>query len=155
MNRPPTQKTCTDAHSVSQHMLNRVITFHHVNTRGSRLHIFVSQNSCHPRAMSRSLPHLTGHKHKFSLTCLTYLSDVLSLHTQVLWRTIHIYPAKIHGRVADQHKSPSLTFSVCGYVAHQRRCFSKAAPVQTYRLVMPDEIRAVFDVSAQLRTHVL
>ena len=26
-------------------------------------------------------------------------------HTQILWRTIHIYPAKIHGRVADQHKS--------------------------------------------------
>ena len=81
MNRTPTQTACTDAHSVSQHILNRMITFHHANTRGSRLHIFVSQNSGHPRVMSRSLPHLTltDHKHKFSLTCLTYLSDVLSL----------------------------------------------------------------------------
>ena len=26
-------------------------------------------------------------------------------HTQVLWCTIHIYPAKIHSKVADQHKS--------------------------------------------------
>ena len=37
---------------------------------------------------------------------LPHLSFRRSLsHTQVLWRTIHIYPAKIHGRVADQHKS--------------------------------------------------
>ena len=54
-----TQTACTDAQSVSQHILNRMITFHHTNTRGSRLHIFVSQNGCHPRVMSRSLPHLT------------------------------------------------------------------------------------------------
>ena len=33
--------------------------FTHANTRGSRLHIFVSQHSRHPRVMSRSLPHLT------------------------------------------------------------------------------------------------
>ena len=58
VNRTPTQTACTDAHSVSQHILNRMITLHHANTRGSRLHIFVSQNSFHPRVMSRSLPHL-------------------------------------------------------------------------------------------------
>ena len=39
--------------------MNRTITFHHANTRGSRMHIFVSRNSCHPRVMSRSLPQLT------------------------------------------------------------------------------------------------
>ena len=59
MNRTPTQTACTDAHSVSQHILNSMITFHHANTRGSRLHIFVSQSSGHPPVMSRSLPHLT------------------------------------------------------------------------------------------------
>ena len=59
VNRTPTQTACTDAHSVSQHILNRMITCHHANARGSRLHIFVSQRSCHPRVMFRSLPHLT------------------------------------------------------------------------------------------------
>ena len=40
------------------------------------------------------------------LSHLHHLSFRRSLpHTQVFWRTIHIYPAKIHGRVADQHKS--------------------------------------------------
>ena len=79
MNRTPTQTACTDAHSVSQHILNIMITFHHANTRGSRLHIFVPQNSCHPHVMSRSLPHLTLTTSTSSLTYLTYLSDVLSL----------------------------------------------------------------------------
>ena len=45
VNRTPTQTACTDAHSVSQHILNIMITFHHANTRGSRLHIFVPQNT--------------------------------------------------------------------------------------------------------------
>ena len=58
-----TVSTCKqNTHSNSmyrcQHILNRMITFHHANTRGSRLHIFVSRNSCHPRVMS-SLPNLT------------------------------------------------------------------------------------------------
>ena len=43
------------AHRVSQHILNRMIAFHHANTRDS----IASQNSCHPRVMSRSLSHLT------------------------------------------------------------------------------------------------
>ena len=34
--RTPTQTACTDAHSVPQHILNRLTTFHHANTRGSR-----------------------------------------------------------------------------------------------------------------------
>ena len=36
VNRTPTQTACTDAHSVSQHILNRLATFHHANTPGSR-----------------------------------------------------------------------------------------------------------------------
>ena len=47
----------------------------------------------------------TDHKHKFSLTCLTYISDDLLITPKAFWRTIHIYPAKFHSRVADQHKS--------------------------------------------------
>ena len=40
------------------------------------------------------------------LSHLPHLSFRRSLpHTQVRWRTILIYPAKIHGSVADQHKS--------------------------------------------------
>ena len=31
VNRTPTQTACTDAHSVSQHILNRMITLHHAN----------------------------------------------------------------------------------------------------------------------------
>ena len=38
MNRTPTQTACADAHSVSDRTLNRKITFHHTNTRGSRAH---------------------------------------------------------------------------------------------------------------------
>ena len=98
VNRTPTQTVCTDAHSVAQHKLN---VMDHISLTRTRVAqdctSFVSQNCCHPRVMSRSLPSLS--------TYLTYLSDVLSLHSHVLWRTIHIYPPKIHGRVADQHKS--------------------------------------------------
>ena len=53
------KRMCRCAECVTTHMLNRMITFHHANTRGPRLHIFVSQNSCHAHVMSRSLPHLT------------------------------------------------------------------------------------------------
>ena len=56
--------------------------------------------------MSRSVPHLT-------LTQAQVLSHLLHLsfrrplpHTQVLWRTIHIYPAKIHDRVAEINTNP-------------------------------------------------
>ena len=42
VNRTPTQTACTDGHSVSQHILNSMITFHHANARAFRFHIFVS-----------------------------------------------------------------------------------------------------------------
>ena len=64
VNRTPTQTACTE-----------MITFHHANTRGSRLHIFcVSKelsSTCHVSFLAAPD---TDHKHKFSLTYLTYLS---------------------------------------------------------------------------------
>ena len=83
MNRTPTQTACTDAHSVSQHILNRMITFHHENTRGSRLHIsglheLMYQNCCHPRVMSRSLPHLTLNTSTSSLSLTSPIFQTFS-----------------------------------------------------------------------------
>ena len=103
VNRTPTHTACTDAHSVSQHLLNRMITFHHANTRGSRLHICVSQNNCQPHVLSRSLPHLTLTTSTSSLSPV--FPTIFSSHPQPFWRTINIYPAKFHSKVADQHKS--------------------------------------------------
>ena len=75
VNRTPTQTACTDAHSVSQRILNRMITVHHANARGSRMHISVSQkwlsSTCHVSFLAAPD---TDHKHKFSITYLTNLS---------------------------------------------------------------------------------
>ena len=79
---------------------------HHANTRGPRLHILCPKKSCHPRVMSRSLPHLTLTTSTSSLSPTSPIFPTFpSLTPRVLWRTIHIYPEEIHGRVADQHKS--------------------------------------------------
>ena len=46
--------------TVCQHItLHNLITFHHANMRGSSSRICVPKTVCHPRVMSRSLPHLT------------------------------------------------------------------------------------------------
>ena len=91
--------------------LHSMITFHHANTRGSSSRIahlcVVEQLSSTCHVSSFASPD-TDHKHKFSLVYLTCLSDDLS-NTQYLRYTIFIYFAIIHGRVADQHKIPSLT----------------------------------------------
>ena len=79
VNRTPAQTACTDAHSVSQHILNRMVTFHHGNTRLKIAHLCVSKqlsSTCH--VSSFAAPD-TDHKHKFSITYLSDLSDVLSL----------------------------------------------------------------------------
>ena len=85
VNRTPTQTACTDAHSVSQHKLNSMITCHHANTRGSSAQLrdctsFVSskQLSSTWHVSFLAAPD-TDHKHKFSITHLSYLSDGLSL----------------------------------------------------------------------------
>ena len=59
VNRTPSQTACKDTHSVSQHILNRLTTFQHGNTRGSRAgrhriaHLCVpKKKKGHPRVMS-------------------------------------------------------------------------------------------------------
>ena len=86
-NRTPTQTACTDAHSVSQHILNWLTTFHHANTRDSRTgrlriaHLCVLKqlsSTCHVSFLAAPD---TDHKHKFSLTHFihfSYLSDGLT-----------------------------------------------------------------------------
>ena len=100
VNRTPTQSACTDAHSVSQHILHSMTTFHHANTRGSGAGRLRIAHLCVPKQLS-STCHVsfaaapdTDHEHKFSLTHITHLSDDLS--------NTH---KKFHGRVADQYKS--------------------------------------------------
>ena len=67
MNFPITDGGVTE-HPLTQHVqmrtcqhitLHSLITFHHANMRGSSLRICVPKTFCHPRVMSRSLPHLT------------------------------------------------------------------------------------------------
>ena len=70
INFPTTDGRCEqDTHSyssmyrcaqcVSTHTLHSLITFHHANMRGSSRRFCVPKTFCHPRVMSRSLPHLT------------------------------------------------------------------------------------------------
>ena len=70
------------------------------------LHIFLSlkqlSSTCHVSFLAAPD---TDHKHKFSLTYLTYLFRQSHQHTQDLRSTTLIYPAMVHGRVADQHQS--------------------------------------------------
>ena len=77
-----TQTACTVAHSVSQHILESLTTFHHANTRGSRSGRLRIAYLCVLKQLSSTchvsfLPD-TDHKHKFSLTYLTYLSGNLT-----------------------------------------------------------------------------
>ena len=58
--------------------------------------------------MFRSLPHLTLTTSISSLSPTSLTFPTFS-PTQVLWRTIHIYPVKIHGKSEGQTQIPSLT----------------------------------------------
>ena len=64
--------------------LHNMITFHHANTRGSRVgrlriaHLSVLEQLSSTRHVSFLASPDTDHKHKFSLTYLTYLSDNLT-----------------------------------------------------------------------------
>ena len=75
--------------TVCQHMtLHSLITFHHANMRGSSLRICVPQTFCHPRVMSRSLPHLT----------LTTTTSSLSLTSPILQWSSSTHPSLLsHG----------------------------------------------------------
>ena len=81
VNRTPTHTSCTDAHSVSAHTLNSMITFHQANTRGPwcASKQFVIHVSC-------LVPYRTGHWLPAQvLSHLPHLSFSRSLpHTQDL-----------------------------------------------------------------------
>ena len=88
VNSTPTNTARTELHSM--------ITFHHANTRGSRAgrlriaHLCVLKqlsSTCH---VSSHAVCDTDHKHKFSLTYLTYLSDNLT-HTFKTFGTLSIF----------------------------------------------------------------
>ena len=89
--------TNADSSDSTNHAAGQV---HHASTRGSRLHIFVSQKSGHPRVLRRSLPHLTLTTSSSSPIFATFSPS----HPSPLAHD-PVYPAKIHGRVADQHES--------------------------------------------------
>ena len=82
MSSTPTNTARTELHSM--------ITFLHANTRGSRAGRLRIANLWVPKLLSFTC-HVsflaaldTDHKHKFSLTHLTYLSDSLTTHTRSL-----------------------------------------------------------------------
>ena len=102
-----------NAHSNSMCRCAQCVTTHteqhdHVS---SREHAWLKiAHLCVPKqlsSMSCFIPCRTWHwPQAQALFHLPHLSFRRSLpHAQVLWRTIHIYPSKIHGRVEDQHKS--------------------------------------------------
>ena len=123
MNRTPTQTACTDAHSVSQYVLNRLTPFHHANARGSRAGRLRVAHLCVLKQLS-STCHVSyfaapDSDHKFSITYLTYLSGNLT-NTQDLRYTIHIYPANevVEWRI---NTNP---------ISHNCRCSGSAQMVQ-------------------------
>ena len=88
--------------------LHSITTFHHANRRGSRLRI---AHLCVPRTIvihvSCLIPCRTWHwpqaqvlSHPFHPLLLSFRRS--HLHKQDLWFSTHIYPATVHGRVADQ-----------------------------------------------------
>ena len=97
VNGTPTQIACTDAHSVSQHILNRLTTFHHANTRGSRAgrlriaHLCVLKqvsSTCHFSFLDAPDTDL---KHKLSLSPTSPIFPTISHHQairRVTWKPL-------------------------------------------------------------------
>ena len=123
VNSTPTNTARTELHSM--------ITFHHANTRGSRAaklriaHLRVLKNNCHPRVMSHSFAAPdTDHKHKFSLTYLTYfsyLSDSLTdTHTRSMVLDLDI-PCDVPRQSCGPTQIPSLTFFWYGHGRKQQQ----------------------------------
>ena len=82
---PKRTLTCVMPCPKSVRTLHSLITFHHANMRGSRLRICVSRTVCHPRVMSRCLPHLTLTSSTSSLSPTSpVLQSSSSTHPSVL-----------------------------------------------------------------------
>ena len=93
VNRTPTHTACADAHRVSaHHTAQSDHFFHHANTRGSRLRFCASKTFCHPRVMSRSLPHLTLTTSTSSLSPTSPILQSFSpTHTSLLTHDPYIH----------------------------------------------------------------
>ena len=100
VNRTPTHTACTDARTGFQHItLHSLITFHHANTRGSRLRFCASKTFCHPRVMSRSLSHLTLTTSTSSLSPTSPILQSFSpTHTSLLTHDPYIHCDGSRGR---------------------------------------------------------
>ena len=106
VNSTPTNTARTELHSM--------ITFHHANTRGSSLRTahLCPQNSCHPRVMSRFLPHLTLTTSTSSLSPISSISPtfptVSPLHTGPMILDPYI-PCDVARQSGGSTQIPSLT----------------------------------------------
>ena len=114
--RQPTRSVNSTSTNTALTELQSMITFHHANTRGSGASRLRIAHLCVLKQLS-STYHVTffaapntDHKHKFSLES--------HQHTQDLWYTIHIYPAKFHGRQSGgSTQIPSLTVVDAGHLS--------------------------------------
>ena len=98
--------------------LHSMITFHHVNTRGSRAgklriaHLCVFLNNCHPRVMSRFLQHVTLTTSTNSLSSISSTSPIFStvslLHTSPLILDTYV-SCDVPRQSGGSTKIPSLT----------------------------------------------
>ena len=110
VNSTPTNTARTELHSM--------ITFHHANTRGSRAaklriaHLCVLKNNCHPRVMSRPLPHLTLTTSTSSLSPIPSTSSIFPmvspLQTSPMILDPHI-PCDVPRQSGGSAQIPSLT----------------------------------------------
>ena len=108
VNSTPTNTARTELHSM--------VTFHHANTRGSRAaklriaHLYVLD--CHPRVMSRSLPHLTLTTSTSSLSPISSTSlifpTVSLLHTGLVILDPYT-PCDVPRQSGGSTQVPSLT----------------------------------------------
>ena len=114
VNRTPTQTACAGAHSVSKHILIRLSTFHHANTRGSSWKAqdctsLFHQNNCHPRVMSHSWPHLTLTTSTSSLSPASPIFPTVSpTHTRSLVHDPYL-PCDVPRKSGGPTQIPSLT----------------------------------------------
>ena len=115
---PPLQRveggTCEqNTHSYSMHRCAQCVStshctvwsqFHHANTRGSSLRVCVPKTVCHPRVMSRSLPHLA----LTTSTSSPIFPTVSPTHTRSMVLDPHL-PCDVPRQSGGSTRIPSLT----------------------------------------------
>ena len=114
MNRTPTQTACTHAHSASQHILNRLTTFHHANPRGSNWKAQDCTSLCTKQLSSACHVSIfaapdTDRKHKFSLTYTSPIFPTTSpTHTRSSVHDTYL-PCEVRRQSGGSAQIPSLT----------------------------------------------